>query len=78
MRTINITLNGNVNLYRQLALKRLRRTLRFLLWRLPWTTLNVTLELLSPSEVVMHEEPGKKPLGRHEWDKHYHNSPKIF
>lgn len=77
-------------LYRERALKRLKR-FAFKAWRVyPWVAARFAIEVtracwlavwsavMTEPELFLHEEPGKPPLRRVEWERHYMKSPKIF
>lgn len=34
--------------------------------------------VVNEPELFMHEDPGKPPLRRAEWERHHRKSPKIF
>ena len=83
---INAQPNVRLGLYRERALKRFKRkavhwigVYPFILWpALKWVFKAIFAAIFFSAELVEHQEPGKPPLRRHEWEKHYFKSPKIF
>jgi hypothetical protein len=59
-----------VAFHRERALRRLR-------WWM-WRFVGMVHAALEPVEIVQHESPERRPIGRDEWEKHYWNSPKIL